>query len=288
VYLTRRALFTADECAAVVAEAEAAAAVNSTGGWSTARHYSVPTTDTPLHALPRACLWFNAALRSTLAPMLAAHFPRTVGDAARVRTAMCESCEAARGGGEMGPGRGTTPKLSRRACRPRHGLRSWRRKSTGVAKQPLDLISHPKSLVVRFATFTSLYAAGGGAYVGAGARRVRGQVRRSGAARAAHALRPVCVLAHAGTQPTRRVRRRWHLLRIALHVAAPRRGAGAFPAAGGEEGTWEVERCGFSTLSRSAAWVQVVSFSGALMHQGSEITEGYRYIIAAFLYVDED
>jgi hypothetical protein len=34
--------------------------------------------------------------------------------------------------------------------------------------------------------------------------------------------------------------------------------------------------------------VQVVSFSGALMHQGSEITEGYRYIIAAFLYVDED
>jgi hypothetical protein len=162
VYLTRRALFTADECAAVVAEAEAAAAVNSTGGWSTARHYSVPTTDTPLHALPRACLWFNAALRSTLAPMLAAHFPRTVGDAARVRTAMCESCEAARGGGEMGPGRGTTPKLSRRACRPRHGLRSWRRKSTGVAKQPLDLISHPKSLVVRFATFTSLYAAGGG------------------------------------------------------------------------------------------------------------------------------
>jgi hypothetical protein len=83
VYLSSRALFSPAECAAVVAEAEAAAAA-AEGGWSTVRHYSVPTTDQPVHTLPHTLQWFKAALRTLLAPMLAAQFPRTVAAAHRV------------------------------------------------------------------------------------------------------------------------------------------------------------------------------------------------------------
>jgi hypothetical protein len=52
---------------------------------------------------------------------------------------------------------GQNPKLSRRTCSPRYGLQSWGGKSAGVAKRPRELISHPKSLPLRFATFASLY-----------------------------------------------------------------------------------------------------------------------------------
>jgi hypothetical protein len=51
--------------------------------------------------------------------------------------------------------RGTTPKLSRRACSPRCGLHSCRGKSAGVAKPAA--ISHPKPLTRRFATLSPLY-----------------------------------------------------------------------------------------------------------------------------------
>ena len=37
----------------VIAQAEAAAAEG--GGWSTQRHYSVPTTDCALSSLPKVC-----------------------------------------------------------------------------------------------------------------------------------------------------------------------------------------------------------------------------------------
>jgi len=84
MYLSGRALFSPTECAAVVAEAEAAAAA-AEGGWSTLRHYSVPTTDLPVHTLPHTLRWFNSAMRTSLAPMLAAQFPRTVAAAHRVR-----------------------------------------------------------------------------------------------------------------------------------------------------------------------------------------------------------
>jgi hypothetical protein len=51
----------------------------------------------------------------------------------------------------------TTPKLARRTSSPRYGLQSCRGKSAGVAKRPRELISHPKSLPLRFATCPSLY-----------------------------------------------------------------------------------------------------------------------------------
>ncbi|KAK3237758.1 hypothetical protein CYMTET_52188 [Cymbomonas tetramitiformis] len=71
VFVTRDALFTREECQQVVQEAEQAAGAK---GWSTSRHYSVPTTDIPLHTLPEALSWFNRALQVQLFPMLAEQF----------------------------------------------------------------------------------------------------------------------------------------------------------------------------------------------------------------------
>jgi hypothetical protein len=71
--VTRVPLLAAEDCARAVAAAEAAAAKR--GGWTTARHYAVPTTDIPLHEVPSLLAWFNDALRFSIAPMLAMAFP---------------------------------------------------------------------------------------------------------------------------------------------------------------------------------------------------------------------
>ena len=76
------ALFTREECATIISEAEGAS--DAVQGWTTSRHYSVPTTDIPVHHLPKTLAWFNEALRSKLAPMLAAQYPTGVQNANRV------------------------------------------------------------------------------------------------------------------------------------------------------------------------------------------------------------
>jgi hypothetical protein len=48
--------------------------------------------------------------------------------------------------------RGTNPKLARRTCSPRYGLRPWRGKSAGGAKRPREP-SPTRNLTLRFATF---------------------------------------------------------------------------------------------------------------------------------------
>ena len=80
--LTAAPLLDAAGCARLVAAAEAAAA--GEGGWTTARHYAVPTTDLPLHRVPALLRWFNGAMQRSIAPLLAAAHPGAV-DAARVR-----------------------------------------------------------------------------------------------------------------------------------------------------------------------------------------------------------
>jgi len=79
---TTAPLLDCDDCARVVAAAEAAAA--AMGGWTTARHYAVPTTDLPLHKIPALLQWFNDAMRSSIALLLAAAYPGVVR-ASRVR-----------------------------------------------------------------------------------------------------------------------------------------------------------------------------------------------------------
>jgi len=60
VALTTAAVLSTSACAQAIAAAEAFAANNI--GWTTSRHYAVPTTDIPLHAVPSLLAWFAEAL----------------------------------------------------------------------------------------------------------------------------------------------------------------------------------------------------------------------------------
>ena len=83
VFVSRSPLMAAAECKAAVEAAEAWA--RRSGGWTTSRHYSVPTTDVPMTALPELLPWFNEALRTQLFPALSSRYPAAAADAAKLR-----------------------------------------------------------------------------------------------------------------------------------------------------------------------------------------------------------
>ena len=64
---TAPALSSAD-CAQAIQAAEAFAALNT--GWTTSRHYAVPTTDIPVHASPQLLHWFANTLLPQALPLL--------------------------------------------------------------------------------------------------------------------------------------------------------------------------------------------------------------------------
>ena len=70
------AVIDAAECAMVVAAAEEFAAAGS--GWTTSRHYAVPTTDIPLHLLPDVADWFNRLISTKIAPAFIKYFGKGV------------------------------------------------------------------------------------------------------------------------------------------------------------------------------------------------------------------
>ena len=72
VAVTAQPLFTPSECEGLIQAAERYAA--SIGGWTTARHHAVPTTDIPIHEAPELLSWFKDAMASRLQPMLASQF----------------------------------------------------------------------------------------------------------------------------------------------------------------------------------------------------------------------
>jgi hypothetical protein len=92
-------LLSPDGCARAVAAAEAAAALRRGGAaaeasssgssvsWGSSRSLGggVPCSDMPLHEVPALLPWFNDALRTCVAPLLAAAFPRDVRAAAQLR-----------------------------------------------------------------------------------------------------------------------------------------------------------------------------------------------------------
>jgi hypothetical protein len=43
-------------------------------GWTTSRHYSVPTTDLPVHGVPQLVPWFADLMTNSVAPLLEKHF----------------------------------------------------------------------------------------------------------------------------------------------------------------------------------------------------------------------
>ncbi|KAK3281672.1 hypothetical protein CYMTET_10550 [Cymbomonas tetramitiformis] len=70
---TRQPVVDTAACDAVIAECEERAA--KTGGWTTERHESYPTTDVPVECLPRTLAWFTDLLLPNLAyPLLARAF----------------------------------------------------------------------------------------------------------------------------------------------------------------------------------------------------------------------
>jgi len=63
-----------EECRQAIQWAEDAATSRGGGGWSTSRHYAVPTTDIPIHEIPPLLNWFNGVLKDRLRPLLATQF----------------------------------------------------------------------------------------------------------------------------------------------------------------------------------------------------------------------
>jgi hypothetical protein len=92
-------LLSPDGCARAVAAAEAAAALRRRGAgagasggagsssWGSSRSLcgGVPCSDMPLHEVPSLLAWFNDALRTSIAPLLVAAFPRDVRLATQLR-----------------------------------------------------------------------------------------------------------------------------------------------------------------------------------------------------------
>lgn len=72
-YLTKAEypLLSKKECEFVIKCAEKAA---EEGGWTTSRHYAVPTTDIPIHVIPSILDWFNNLLCYRLRPLLSLQF----------------------------------------------------------------------------------------------------------------------------------------------------------------------------------------------------------------------
>eukprot|EP01034_Spumella_vulgaris_P021375 gene21376-27405_t len=73
IYLSKHPLLSAEECLEAISLAEQHAS-QSTSGWTTARHYAVPTTDIPIHASPALLAWFNEIMKSRLGAMLRGQF----------------------------------------------------------------------------------------------------------------------------------------------------------------------------------------------------------------------
>jgi predicted 2-oxoglutarate/Fe(II)-dependent dioxygenase YbiX len=71
------------ECAEWVRVAEKAGAAR--GGWTTSRHYAVPTTDIPVHAIPHLLPLWNDLMRDKLAPLLASMCPSEMPTPSSVR-----------------------------------------------------------------------------------------------------------------------------------------------------------------------------------------------------------
>ena len=69
----RMGVLTSEECALTVNEVEAHVAA-SPNGWTTSRHYAVPTTDIPVHAVPSVLERFNRILVDRIYPLMAAQF----------------------------------------------------------------------------------------------------------------------------------------------------------------------------------------------------------------------
>ena len=63
------------QCASIIAAAEEYAALGN--GWTTSRHYAVPTTDIPVHLVPDVSAWLNRLMGNVIVPSVVQHFSDT-------------------------------------------------------------------------------------------------------------------------------------------------------------------------------------------------------------------
>ncbi|CAM9664192.1 unnamed protein product [Scytosiphon promiscuus] len=77
IFLSEAPVLSAEECRGVIKAAESYSQVN--GGWTTSRHYAVPTTDLPVHVLEPLLPWFRSLVSERLFPALAANFGLRAG-----------------------------------------------------------------------------------------------------------------------------------------------------------------------------------------------------------------
>lgn len=72
-FITTDPVITKPECKQAIQWAEEAAEFLP-GGWTTSRHYAVPTTDIPVHEVPKMLPWFNKVFCSRLRPLMGEQF----------------------------------------------------------------------------------------------------------------------------------------------------------------------------------------------------------------------
>jgi hypothetical protein len=72
-FMTKGAVVTKLECKQAIQWAEEAS-VYLPGGWTTSRHYAVPTTDIPVHQIPKLLSWFKNVFYTRLKPLLGQQF----------------------------------------------------------------------------------------------------------------------------------------------------------------------------------------------------------------------
>ncbi|CAM9893481.1 unnamed protein product [Ectocarpus sp. 12 AP-2014] len=77
IFLSRERVLSPEECRGVIQAAEDYSQAN--GGWTTSRHYAVPTTDLPVHVLKSTLPWFRSLVRERLFPALAKRFNLAAG-----------------------------------------------------------------------------------------------------------------------------------------------------------------------------------------------------------------
>ena len=72
IYISKKPILSIEECAYAIKTAELFSINNN--GWSTSRHYNVPTTDIPISNVPSLSEWFKTIFIKKLKPMLINQF----------------------------------------------------------------------------------------------------------------------------------------------------------------------------------------------------------------------
>lgn len=95
IWISSNPILSPAQCSKWIQLAEDAATL--TGGWSTQRHYSVPTTDLPIHSIPEILKEWNLLMHTAICPLLCRAIPEIDRENIRVHDAFVVKYDAVRG-----------------------------------------------------------------------------------------------------------------------------------------------------------------------------------------------